>query len=205
LTQPELVLEATLNQATLRGLNLPPDAPPPTLYIAIRNGQLIVRGSAAGVLTVDGNGSVAEDGTLSGLVQIKVTDIAKAVALSPKTASLPAAGNLTANLQLGGKLTSIETLRIDATSPNSTSAFPSMPCARAAAAAQPARRPYRLSMTSSCRSARPAPRRSSSAASPSSPARSGSTSICTARSEAALRSPSSLTCVPTATSPSPAR
>jgi outer membrane protein assembly complex protein YaeT len=117
LTQPELVLEATLNQATLRGLNLPPDAPPPTLYIAIRNGQLIVRGSAAGVLTIDGNGSVATDGTLSGLVQIKVSDIAKALAMSPKTASLPAAGSLTANLQLGGKLTSIETLRIDATFP----------------------------------------------------------------------------------------
>ncbi len=117
LTQPELVLEATLNQATLRGLNLPPDAPPPTLYVAIRNGQLIVRGSAAGVLTIEGNGSVAEDGTLSGAVQVKVTDIAKALALSPKTASLPAAGNLTANLQLSGKLTSIETLRIDATFP----------------------------------------------------------------------------------------
>src|SRR4051794_1691960 len=117
LTQPELVLEATLNEATLKGLNLPPDAPPPTIYIAIRNGQLIVRGSAAGVLSIDGNGSVATDGTLSGLVQIKVTDIAKALAMSPKTASLPATGSLTANLQLGGKLTSIETLRIDATFP----------------------------------------------------------------------------------------
>jgi len=117
LDQPELVLEATLNQATLKGLNLPPGAPPPTIYIAIRNGQLVVKGSAAGVLTIDGNGSVATDGTLSGLVQIKVTDIAKALAMSPKTSSLPAAGSLTANLQLGGKLTSIETLRIDATFP----------------------------------------------------------------------------------------
>ncbi|HEX3580028.1 MAG TPA: translocation/assembly module TamB domain-containing protein, partial [Thermoanaerobaculia bacterium] len=77
----------------------------------------IVRGSAAGVLSIDGNGSVATDGTLSGLVQIKVTDIAKALAMSPTTASLPASGRLTANLQLGGKLTSIETLRIDATFP----------------------------------------------------------------------------------------
>jgi outer membrane protein assembly complex protein YaeT len=117
LDQPELVLEATLNQATLKGLNLPPDAPPPAIYIAIRSGQLVVKGSAAGVLTIDGNGSVATDGTLSGLVQIKVSDIAKALAMSPKTASLPAAGSLTANLQLGGKLTSIETLRIDATFP----------------------------------------------------------------------------------------
>jgi outer membrane protein assembly complex protein YaeT len=117
LTQPELVLEATLNQATLRGLNLPAGAPPPTLYIAIRNGQLIVRGSAAGVLTIDGTGGVAADGTLSGNVQVRVSDIAKAVAMSPQTASLPASGSLTANLQLGGKLTSIETLRIDATFP----------------------------------------------------------------------------------------
>ncbi|HEX3067495.1 MAG TPA: translocation/assembly module TamB domain-containing protein, partial [Thermoanaerobaculia bacterium] len=117
LEQPEVVLEATLNQATLSGLNLPADAPPPKLYIAIRNGQLIVKGSAAGLLTIDGNGSVATDGTLSGLVQVKVTDLAKALAMSPKTASLPASGKLTMNLQLGGKLTSIETLRIDATFP----------------------------------------------------------------------------------------
>lgn len=117
LTQPEMVLEATLNQATLRGLNLPADAPPPTLYIAIRNGQLIVRGSAAGLLTIEGNGGVAPDGTLSGLVTIRVTDIARAVAMSPKTASLPASGSLTANLQLGGKLSSLDALRIDATFP----------------------------------------------------------------------------------------
>ena len=117
LTQPEVVLEATLNQATLRGLNLPADAPPPKIYIAIRNGQLIVRGSAAGLLTIEGNGTIADDGTLSGLVQVKVTDIAKALAMSPKTATIPAAGSLTANLQLGGKMTSIETLRIDATFP----------------------------------------------------------------------------------------
>ena len=43
LDQPELVLNATLNEATLRGLNLPPNSPPPTLYIAIRNGQLVVK------------------------------------------------------------------------------------------------------------------------------------------------------------------
>ena len=117
LEQPEIVLDATVNQAMLSGLNLPADAPPPKLYIAVRNGQLIVQGSAAGVLTIDGNGSVATDGTLSGLVQVKVTDLAKALAMSPKTASLPASGKLTMNLQLGGKLTSIETLRVDATFP----------------------------------------------------------------------------------------
>lgn len=116
--QPEIVLNATLNQATLRGLNLPPDAPPPTIYLAIRNGQLIVKGSAADILSIDGSGTVAPDGALSGLIQIKVTDIAKALAMSPNTSSLPASGSLTANLQLGGKLSSIEALRIDATFPD---------------------------------------------------------------------------------------
>lgn len=115
--QPEVVLTATLNQATLRGLNFPADAPPPQLYIAIRNGQLIVRGSAADILAIDGTGSVAADGTLAGNVQIRVTDLARALALSPNTSALPASGKLTANLQLGGKMSSLEALRIDATFP----------------------------------------------------------------------------------------
>ena len=117
LDQPEAVLNATLNQATLRGLNLPPGSPPPQLYIAIRNGQLIVKGSAADILTIDGTGSVAADGTLSGNVQIRISDLARAVALSPNTAALPAAGKMTVNLQLGGKMSSLEALRIDATFP----------------------------------------------------------------------------------------
>ena len=117
LTQPELVVEATLNEATLRGLNLPADAPPPTLYIAIRNGQLVVRGSAAGVLTIEGNGSVGTDGTLAGLVRVTVTDIAKLLAMSPSTATLPAAGNFVVDLTLGGKLSPFEAMRIDASFP----------------------------------------------------------------------------------------
>ena len=115
--QPELVLNATLNEATLRGLNLPPNSPPPTLYIAIRHGQLIVKGSAADIISIDGSGSVGTDGALSGSVQIRVSDVARALAMSPKTASLPASGKLTANLQLGGKLNALEALRIDATFP----------------------------------------------------------------------------------------
>lgn len=115
--QPEVVMTATLNQATLRGLNFPADAPPPQLYIAIRNGQLIVRGSAADILAIEGTGSVAADGALAGNVQIRMTDLARALALSPNTAGLPAAGKLTMNLQLGGNINSLEALRIDATFP----------------------------------------------------------------------------------------
>lgn len=117
LTQPELVLTATLNQATIQGLNLPPNTPPPQLYIAIRGGRLIVRGSIGDLLTIEGDGAVAADGTLSGLVRLRIPDVAKALALSPKTAGLPGAGNIVADLRLGGTMTSLESVRIDATFP----------------------------------------------------------------------------------------
>jgi outer membrane protein assembly complex protein YaeT len=117
LDQPELVIEATLNQATLRGLALPPDLPPPTIYVAIRNGRLVVKGSIANLVTIDGDGTVAPDGTLDGLVHIVVNDIAKLLLMSPNTATLPASGNLAIDARLGGKLSSIEALRIDATVP----------------------------------------------------------------------------------------
>ena len=102
--QPELVVNATLNQATLKGLNLPAGSAAPTIYIAIRNGQLIVRGSIADLVTIEGNGSVAADSTVTGSVQIKIPDLAKLLAISPNTASVPATGAITANLQLGGKM-----------------------------------------------------------------------------------------------------
>ncbi|HJT16785.1 MAG TPA: translocation/assembly module TamB domain-containing protein, partial [Thermoanaerobaculia bacterium] len=117
LNQPELVATATLNQATLKGLTLPAGSPPPTIYIAIRNGQLVIRGSLADLVTIEGNGSVATDGTVSGSVQIKVPDLAKLASISPNTASIPVSGGLTANLQLGGKISSIEAIRVDATFP----------------------------------------------------------------------------------------
>ena len=117
LEQPELVLNATLSDATIKGLNLPPNAPPPTLYVAIRNGQLIVRANVAGIITAEGNGAVAADGTLSGLVRIKVPDLAKALALSPSTASLPASGALIADVTLGGKMSPLEALKLDVAFP----------------------------------------------------------------------------------------
>jgi outer membrane protein assembly complex protein YaeT len=117
LDQPELVMEATLNEATLKGLNLPPNTPPPQLYIAVRGGRLIVRGQLGDVVTIEGDGGVAADGALSGLVRIRIPDIARALALSPKMAALPVAGSLVADLRLGGTMSSLEAVRIDATFP----------------------------------------------------------------------------------------
>ncbi|HUP59286.1 MAG TPA: translocation/assembly module TamB domain-containing protein [Thermoanaerobaculia bacterium] len=115
--QPELVVEATLEGATLRGLDLPEGAAPPSLYLAIRNGRLIVRGSVADIVTIEGEGSVGENMAVDGLVRVTVTDIARAVALSPKTSSLPASGNLVVDLKLGGQLTPIEALVIEGSAP----------------------------------------------------------------------------------------
>jgi len=117
LEQPELVLNATMANAQVKGLNLPPNAPPPTLYVAIRNGQLVVRANVAGIITAEGSGTVAADGTLSGLVRVKVPDLAKALALSPSLASLPASGTIVADINLGGKMTPLEALRLDLTFP----------------------------------------------------------------------------------------
>jgi translocation and assembly module TamB len=111
------VLNATITNATVKGLNLPPNAPPPTLYVAIRNGQLVVRANIADIITAEGNGTVAADGTLSGLVRVKVPDLAKALALSNSTASLPASGAIVADINLGGKLSGLEALRLDVTFP----------------------------------------------------------------------------------------
>jgi outer membrane protein insertion porin family len=115
--KPELVVEATLEDATLKGLALPPGSAPPSLYIAIRGGRLIVKGSVADIVTIDGDGSVGPDMAVDGNVRIVITDLARAVALSPATASLPASGNITLDLKLGGKLTPIEALVVEATAP----------------------------------------------------------------------------------------
>ncbi len=115
--QPELVVEATLHEATIRGMSLPPDSPPPSIYIAIRNGRLIVRGSIADIVTIEGEGAVGAELAVDGLVRINIKDIAKLVAISPKTVTLPASGNAVIDLKLGGKLSPIEALRIDGTVP----------------------------------------------------------------------------------------
>ncbi len=114
---PELVASATFTDATLRGLPLPPGTPPPQIYMAIRNGQLIVRGSAGDFLAIDGNGTIGANSAVSGLVKIVIRDLAKVAALSPSTATLPISGRIETDLQIGGSMSSLESLRIDGTMP----------------------------------------------------------------------------------------
>lgn len=115
--QPELVVEARLNKATIQGLDLPPGTPPPSFYLAIRNGQLIIRGSLGEIVTVEGSGQVGPELAVDGSVRIAVTDIAKLVALSPNTAAIPASGSVVIDLRLGGRLTPLEALVVEGTVP----------------------------------------------------------------------------------------
>ncbi|HEY2091725.1 MAG TPA: outer membrane protein assembly factor BamA [Thermoanaerobaculia bacterium] len=114
---PELFVEATLTDATLKGLALPAGSPPPKIYFAIHNGRLVVRGNIADIVTIEGDGTVGAGLAVDGVVHITVPDVAKLVALSPSTASLPASGNFTVDLKLGGKLTPLEALVVDGTFP----------------------------------------------------------------------------------------
>ncbi|HKR66297.1 MAG TPA: outer membrane protein assembly factor BamA [Thermoanaerobaculia bacterium] len=115
--QPELVVEATLEDATLRGLTLPAGSAPPSLYLAIRNGRLIVRGAIADIVTIEGEGAVGPNMSVDGNVRVTITDLARAAAISPATATLPLSGNAVIDLKLRGNLTPIESLIIEATVP----------------------------------------------------------------------------------------
>ncbi len=115
--QPELVVDATLEGATLRGLTLPAGSAPPSLYVAIRNGRLIVRGAIADIVTIEGEGAVGENMAIDGAVRVTINDIARMAALSPATATIPASGNLTLDLKLSGRLSPIEALVVEATAP----------------------------------------------------------------------------------------
>lgn len=115
--QPELIVEAKLEGATLRGLTLPEGSAPPSLYLAIRNGRLIVKGAIADIVTIEGEGAVGENMAVDGNVRVTISDIARAAALSKATSTIPASGNLVVDLKLSGRLSPIEALVIEATAP----------------------------------------------------------------------------------------
>jgi len=115
--QPELMVQATLNEATIKGLSLPPGTPPPTVYLSIHNGRLTIKGTVADVMTIDGDGTLGADFEVDGNVRIVVSDLAKFLSFFPSTQTLPASGNITIEAKLGGKLSSMEALFVDATIP----------------------------------------------------------------------------------------
>jgi hypothetical protein len=113
LTQPELVLEATLLDGALRGEAVPPTEDPPRLYIAMRGGQMIIRGSAFETLSIEGEGRISETGELDGEVVILISDLERLMAFVDPYNDTPLAGSIRAELDLGGNMRALETLEIE--------------------------------------------------------------------------------------------
>ncbi|HVT44010.1 MAG TPA: translocation/assembly module TamB domain-containing protein [Thermoanaerobaculia bacterium] len=116
LQQPEIVLEASIEGPPPAGLEIGDDAAPPTFYLAIRNGELIVRGSAWGAVEIEGTGTVL-DGQLDGLVQLRIADLARFVTVFGGMTTVPVAGEIVVDLRLGGELGELTALRIEGTVP----------------------------------------------------------------------------------------
>ncbi|HXI14021.1 MAG TPA: outer membrane protein assembly factor BamA [Thermoanaerobaculia bacterium] len=118
LESPEVVIEATLDEGSFRGVNFPKDAAAPSFYIALRNSNLTIRGNAFDAASIEGTGRLTADNSLDGLVRITVSNLAKLISLFPNAGQLPAEGELIVDLKLGGKITSLETLEIDGSVPS---------------------------------------------------------------------------------------
>lgn len=117
LDRPELVAEGRIVGARLPGVALPEGAPDPQFYIAIRNGELIVRASAFDLLSIEANGTIGADGALQGLAHVEIPDLAKMLAVFEPGSAIEASGNLVLDLQLGGKLGSLNDLVVTGTIP----------------------------------------------------------------------------------------
>ncbi|MGH9457417.1 MAG: outer membrane protein assembly factor BamA [Thermoanaerobaculia bacterium] len=115
--QPDLLIEAVLADVAPGGEPLPEGTEPPRLYIAMRNGQLRIMGSAYDALQIEGTGTIAPDGALDGAVQIVVADLAQLLQIFAPDVDLDATGRAVVQLQLGGATTSLETLEIVGTIP----------------------------------------------------------------------------------------
>jgi outer membrane protein assembly complex protein YaeT len=114
---PELVVQAELLDGAVQGIQLPAGSPPPSLYIAIREGRLVIRGSIDGIVTIEGNGSVGTEMAVEAAARITVHDVARLLSLSPRTATIPAGGNMIVDVRLGGRLTPLDALVAEVTFP----------------------------------------------------------------------------------------
>ncbi len=115
LESPELVIEATLVDGSILGSPIPPEAEQPRFYLAVRDGDLVVRGAAFDTLTIVGEGRLGAEGELSGDVNIAVEDLERLMEIVNPDSGLQLKGALTADLDLGGSVTSLEALEIGGT------------------------------------------------------------------------------------------
>ncbi|HEU5162030.1 MAG TPA: hypothetical protein VFV54_02685, partial [Thermoanaerobaculia bacterium] len=110
--QPDILLEVNLLEGgRFRGRALP-EGEQPRLYVAMSGGQLRITASAWDALQVEGTGFVAPDGTLTGSVTATIPDFQKLIQLVSAGVPIDATGRAVIELELGGSIASLESLRI---------------------------------------------------------------------------------------------
>ncbi|MBW3565791.1 MAG: translocation/assembly module TamB domain-containing protein [Acidobacteria bacterium] len=102
--QPEIVVDAVLEEGSIGGVPIPAGVEPPSLYLAIRGGELVVRGTAFDAVAIEGSGFVGTGGELSGDVTLAVTDLQQVLRILAPASEVPVSGAFTADLALGGSL-----------------------------------------------------------------------------------------------------
>lgn len=117
LAAPEIVIEATLEQPRIGNLVLPPDAPAPSIYLAIRGGEMVLRGSAFDLVTIEGSGTVATNGALDGRARVHISDIGRLLSIVAPGIEIGASGPAVAELRLTGNTNSLAAIRVDGTVP----------------------------------------------------------------------------------------
>src|SRR5665811_208483 len=76
-----------------------------------------ITAAAWDALRVEGTGLIAEDGALTGNLRVTIPDFQKLIQLVAAGAPIDATGSAVIDLELGGSISSLETLRIVGTVP----------------------------------------------------------------------------------------
>jgi len=115
--QPNLRIIASIADGVLNGQALPAGSEPPIFTLTIENGRMALSGSAFDAFVIDGSGVLGPEGAVDGTVTLRISDVARALAIVQPGRDFQAAGALVVQLDLGGKTSPIEALEINGTVP----------------------------------------------------------------------------------------
>ncbi|MFN2443852.1 MAG: translocation/assembly module TamB domain-containing protein, partial [Thermoanaerobaculia bacterium] len=118
-TQPDLYLRATLI-SEIPGFDVPTGAEQPSLYLAIRNGQMILTGAAWDAVDLKGDATIAENGEIDGEIVVNAANMARLSGILFPGTDSGITGSARMVIDLGGSIESLETLRVTGSVPEFT-------------------------------------------------------------------------------------
>jgi outer membrane protein insertion porin family len=118
-TQPDLYVRATLI-SEIPGLDVPAGSDPPSLYLAIRNGQMILTGSAWDAVNMSGEATIAENGEIDGRILVNAENMARLSSILFPGTDSGITGSAAIEIDLAGSIESLETLRVTGRVPEFT-------------------------------------------------------------------------------------